>query len=339
MTLSTSNSERGRKPGPPWSRVWFVATLVVIAVATGWDLTLRAAGLGPHYADNRALWVDARRRLEAGGPNAIALLGASRHQRAIDVQKMQTMLNRPVFQLAVEGTSALPTLEDLAADPLFRGTVIYSIAPAFSYNRKLSKLDGGNQAGWVRHYRQQSFVERVEQRLRLLFQGLLASRSPSAALQRVLPSVLSGGGLPEPDFKETLRDRSVHTDYALQTGRKDRQGIVDLYKTNSEPYFDDEFLTIINYFAVLVDLLQRKGVDVYIVRLPSDGIVLELEKEMFPRDRFWSRMEGGIDASFVHFEDYASLSGYLSGDGSHIESTAKTEFTEKLIDVLQSNGL
>ncbi len=33
---------------------------------------------------------------------------------------------------SVEGTSALALLENLAVDPRFRGTVIYSVAPAFT---------------------------------------------------------------------------------------------------------------------------------------------------------------------------------------------------------------
>ena len=176
----------------PWLRIWLVALLLVAIVAGAWDLVLRDAGLGPRFVDNRALWADTRHRLNDEGSDAIAMLGASRQQRAIDVQAMASALDRPVYQLAVEGTSALATLENLAADPRFRGTVIYSIAPAFAYNRKLSKLDGGNQAKWVRYYDEQSFVERAEQRLRLLVQDAVASRSPDAALPRVSASVFSG---------------------------------------------------------------------------------------------------------------------------------------------------
>ena len=339
MTSSTSNSSRANIQRVPWTRAWLFALLLVVVVAGAWELVLRDAGLGPRYVDNRALWADTRHRLNDEGPDAIALLGASRQQRAIDVQAMSAAVGHPVYQLAVEGTSSLPTLENLAADQRFRGTVIYSIAPAFSYNRQLSKLDGGNQAKWLRFYHEQSFVERAEQRLRLLVQGALASRSPDAALPRVAASVFSGAGLPKPDFKETFRDRSVHADYELQSGRKDRQGIIDLYLENTEPYSAAEFQTVVDYFAALVNILQQKGVDVFVVRLPSDEQVLDLEKQMFPEARFWAAMGQQIDATFVHFEDYPELLGYLSGDGSHIDSERNTEFTQALVEVLQANGL
>ncbi len=339
MTSSTSSSSSSKNRRVLWSQTWAVALLLVVVVAGAWEIVLRNAGLGPGYADNRALWSDTRHRLNDEGSDAVALLGASRQQRAIDVEAMTNELGRPVYQLAVEGTSSLPSLENLAADPRFCGTVIYSIAPAFSYNRRLSKLDGGNQAKWVRFYHNQSFVERTEQRLRLLAQGSLASRSPGAALPRVWASVYSGNGLPAPDHKETFRDRSVHVDYALQTGRKDRQGIIELYLENTEPYFDAEFQTIIDYFAVLVNILREKGVDVFFVRLPSDEQVLALEKHLFPEARFWARLEQQVDATFVHFEDHPELLGYLSDDGSHIDSTRNTEFTQALVAVLKEKGL
>ena len=131
----------------------------------------------------------------------------------------------------------------------------------------------------------------------------------------------------------------MHADYELQTGRKDRQGIIDMYAANTEPYSDAEFQTVVDYFVALVNILRQKGVDVFVVRLPSDEQVLDLEKQMFPEARFWSAMEQQIDATFVHFEDYPELLGYLSADGSHIDSGRNTEFTQALVNVLQANGL
>jgi hypothetical protein len=320
-------------------RIWVVALLTVTTIAGAWEYNLRAAGLGPEYIDNRALWTETRHRLTSDNASGVALLGASRHQRAIDVATMSKSLGRPVYQLSVEGTSALPTLENLAVDPRFRGTVIYSVAPAFSFNRRLSKLDGGNQAKWVRFYSDQSRVRRVEQRLRLLLQGALAMRSPDATVSRIIGNVRDSGRFPGPDHKTVYGDRSVHVDYAAQPGRPDRGGIVDLYLQNTEPYSDAEFQTVVNYFATLVRLLRQKGCDVFVVRLPSDKQVLALEQLMFPEARFWGAIERQTDATFVHFEDYPELNGYLSEDGSHIDSDRNAEFTSVLSQVLQANGL
>ena len=136
MTLSTSSSDPVQ---PPWRKVWALALIMSIVIVGGWELLVRQAGLGPEYNDNRSLWTDARHRLNKNGDNAIALLGASRLQYAVDVSTMSQAFDRPVIQLSVEGTSALALLENLAADPRFRGTVIYSFAPAFTLNSALPR--------------------------------------------------------------------------------------------------------------------------------------------------------------------------------------------------------
>ena len=175
-----------------------MAGVIVLVFLGTWEFMLRHADLGPDFTDNRALWLSSRQQLATPDPAAIALLGASRLQRGVDVSELADKLQRPVVQLAVEGTSALPVLENLAADPRFRGTVIVSIAPAFSFNRKLSKLDEGNQAEWVRTYVRQSRSRRMEQELRLFVQGNFAFRSADAAIPRVVASIFENG------FQNTL---------------------------------------------------------------------------------------------------------------------------------------
>ena len=148
MTSSTSSSDSVR---PPWHKAWALALILTLLVVGGWEWLMRDAGLGPEYADNRSLWTSARHSLNQHGDDAIALLGASRLQYAIDVETMSAAFGRPVIQLAVEGTSALALLENLAVDPRFRGTVIFAIAPAFTLNSALPRIVAGKQREGVQH--------------------------------------------------------------------------------------------------------------------------------------------------------------------------------------------
>ncbi len=335
MTSSTSNSDSTLR----WLGIWTLALLVTLATVGLWELQIRSAGLGPDYIDNRALWVNARHGLNAQGETAIVLLGASRLQRAVDVDTLSRSFERPVVQLAVEGTSALALLENLAVDPRFRSTVIYSIAPAFSFNSALPRIETGKQAEWLQFYMEQSYSRRLEQRLRLYLQGLFAFRSPDAALTRVIPALFATGSLPAQDFKKTLANREALFDYTKMAVEHDEVGIAQFYLENTVPFADRELQLITNYFADLVSALRRKGCDVYLLRLPSTKEVWALESAFFPRARFWDVMEQRIDATFIHFEDYPKLTGYMSQDGSHIESTRVTEFTLELSRVLRANDL
>jgi len=313
---STSNSDTH---GSHWLKTWLLAASLVIVVVAVWEGTLRTAGFAPEYADNRALWLSARHRLSQPDPSVIAILGASRVQRAIDVDVLSEQLGRPVVQLAVEGSSGLPVLENLAADPRFRGTVIISIAPAFSFNRRLSKLDAGNQAAWVRDYMQQSRSRRMEQEMRLGVQGLFAFRSADAAVSRTIPAFLASGNRYEVEVNQDT--------------------VVSLYRRNTEAYEPQGFSDVLQYFGTLVQMLNARGCRVFVLRLPSEGAVLDYERQIFPQDRFWNPMQRYINARFIHFDDYPGLIGYMSADGSHVESALAGDFTRQLALVLDANGI
>jgi hypothetical protein len=88
----------------------------------------------------------------------------------------------------------------------------------------------------------------------------------------------------------------------------------------------------------LVGLLREKGADVYFVQLPSSAEVHLLEAAFFPRNAFWNAMEERLDdATFIHADDYPEMGGFMSQDGSHIDSARIVEFTELLAAVIQAH--
>ena len=336
MTSFTSNSDPSE---PRWGIVWAVTLLLVGIVVGGWELLVRDAGLGPAYVDNKTLWADTRHQLNKHGQEAIVLLGASRMQRAVEVSTMTDRFDRPVFQLSVEGSSYLSVLENLAVDPRISGTVVVSIAPAFTFNRLLTQLDNGGQSEYLRYYSNQSYARRLEQRLTLFLQGRLAFRAPRARPALVIPALIDTGTLPGLDANTVFRDRVVHVNHDLMPGDQSDEGLAAHYVRNAEPYTQSEFGPFVSYIATLVRMLRQKGVDVYFARLPSVGAVLALESDYFPREQFWDVLEKNVDATFVHFADYPELEGLLSPDGSHIDSAHRVEFTEIFSDVLSRNQL
>jgi len=329
---STSNSDASRER---LRKSWLLALGLAIVAVGAWEFVLRGSGFEAEYADNRALWLSARHRLSQLDQSAIALLGASRMQRAIDVDALGRELGRPVVQLAVEGSSAIPMLENLAADPRFRGAVIYSVAPAFSFSRRLSKLDAGKQADWAKIYIDQSRSRRMEQELRLFVQGLFAFRSADAAIGKVSSEYRTSGQLAGFDKKTTQRNRQV----GMHLKDSDPVALAAFYRKNSAPYEQKGFAELLYYVSTLVNILEAKGCPVFVVRLPTGGAVLELEDELFSRQKFWDSMQQNVAARFIHFEDYPELSDFVSADGSHVAADSSGEFTRKLASVLRANGL
>ena len=190
---------------PKWGRVWALTLLVVATSIGAWELIVRDADLGPRYVDNKVLWADTRHRLNEEGDDAIVLIGASRMLRGVNVETMKSAVDRPVYQLSVEGTSYLPLLQNLGADPRIRGSVVVSIAPAFTFNRLLNQGDMGIQSIYLDYYDSQSYARRLEQRLRMWVQGMFAFRSPDSKLAVVIPELLTTGSLPAPNWQRMYR--------------------------------------------------------------------------------------------------------------------------------------
>jgi len=336
VTSSILNSDPAE---PRWGYVWVVAILLVAIVVGSWELLVRNAGLGPGYVDNKVLWADTRHQLNNAGDDAIVLLGASRMQRAVDVSTMSDRFGRPVLQLSIEGSSYLPLLENLAVDPRIAGTVVVSIAPAFTFNRLLSQIDEGRQSLYLDYYSNQSYARRLEQQLTLSLQGRAAFRALGARPTTAIPNMIETGEMPGLDHKTIFRNRVVHMNYDLMPDIQTDGKIAALYLENSAPYSKEEFDSVVNYIATIAAMLRQKGVDVFFLRLPSGGVVRTVEEALFPREQFWSVLEQNVGATFVHFADYPELEGFLSQDGSHMDSSKIVEFTRQLNSVLARNRL
>lgn len=175
--------------------------------------------------------------------------------------------------------------------------------------------------------------------MRLWLQGRLALRSPDATLTRVIPELIANGGFPERDDKTTTADRVVLMDYEKSIIEADEVGMMQHYLETSAPYTQEEWNLTLNYFDALVQVLRAKGCDVYFLRLPSGEQVGALESAFFPREQFWGSMERRLGATFIHADDHPELSGFLSTDGSHIESARIAEFTSRLITILRDKQL
>src|SRR5262249_8415325 len=144
MRSSTSSSERltaADRPGVaqpvpvrpvpehPWRTIVACAfALLVVAVGT-WEAYWRAQGAVPGYHDDDALWAIQRRRVDAGESAATVFVGASRTFFDMQLPVWEKLSGRRPIQLALDGTSPLFAIEDLADDPHFTGRLLIGIAP------------------------------------------------------------------------------------------------------------------------------------------------------------------------------------------------------------------
>ena len=144
MRSSTSNSRRltaADRPGiaqpvpvrdvpnRSWPSMLLSALLLTVLLTSAWEWHWRAFGAVPGFRDDDALWARQRRRIDAGEGNATVLIGASRTFFDLQLPVWERLSGRRPIQLALDGTSPLFALEDLADDPSFTGRLVVGVAP------------------------------------------------------------------------------------------------------------------------------------------------------------------------------------------------------------------
>jgi hypothetical protein len=83
--------------------------------------------------------------------------------------------------------------------------------------------------------------------------------------------------------------------------------------------------------------IRARGGDVAFVRFPSSGGLRELERRDFPRERYWGRLAGEVDAVAIHFEDFPALGAYQPPEWSHLSREDAVRFTRALVPILMDS--
>jgi len=208
---STSNSNE-RLPQGPWGKTWVVAGLITLVVCGGYEVFLRARGHRPSLNDDAGLWVSTRATIRPDDHAEVVAIGSSRVQLGLHLDSFAKAFGRKPVQLAVDGSSCVPTLRDLANDPHFCGTVLMDVTPWAFFNGVLST--DGTAAEYVRTYHHDSPASAVERRLRAVVQQTLSIDLPGArpGAENVL-AWMRARSFPQPQYWEIGPDRSKSADY------------------------------------------------------------------------------------------------------------------------------
>jgi hypothetical protein len=134
------------------------------------------------------------------------------------------------------------------------------------------------------------------------------------------------------------RQTFLTPDFLADTALQNHQRAVWMYiftKAPRMPMSDSELSGIFKAVAEDVASIQRRGGKVLFVRMPSDGPVRELEKQVFPREKYWDRLLRETGAPGIHFADYPELSKYHCPEWSHLSPADAKTFTGDLIRIME----
>ena len=333
-------------PAQPWGAI-FLGMLVLFALLlAGWEIKWRLYGAIPGYRNSDGEWADQRRRIDAGEGGRTVLIGSSRTLFDVQLPVWERIIGERPIQLAIEGTSPVPMLEDLAADPAFTGRLLVGVAPqqffgAFAF-----------RANVLPYYHKQSPSQRSGNWLsKHLLEPYLAFDDADfalAALVRRLPWPARAGVPARPDVRKLSvqvgADRNSHmwrkaeTDPAYQTILRNRWKMMfdaplPTMETpeKAQALIDEQ----IERAAKAVDALRKRGVEVLFVRAPSAGPFHDYEQRVFPRQRTWDVLLARTGAPGIHFEDYPEMQGYELPDWSHLATADAERYTATLATIVR----
>src|SRR5579863_2444665 len=353
---SSTSSSNQRLPRLRWGVVLTGGLLLFATFAALLETRLAIRGFKPSVISSASLWIKERQRADALGARALILVGSSRMLLDTDLDVIRRETGLEPVQLAVDGSSFMPVLKDLAADPDVQGTVLVDLAlnvltlpvqydAAYDYEATYRQ----SREHWLPDFNSSEtyLTGLLHTRLRVYADGtkpLTALRlralkkEPTPQFLRMLPDreiLADYSQVPQPDFYYVRVVRNLGQT-VLTEGRSHQEIEADFSNRIAalKPYDDSLFLQSLATMVEMTRAIQAHGGRVIYAIYPSSGYVREMDDKRFPRDLFWDRFTAVVDAPHLNFEDVPDLLQFSCPDGSHLDYRERAPFTEALVQAL-----
>ena len=334
-------------PDRRWGAILLAALVMTTLMLGEWEWHWRSFGVEPSIANSDALWATQRRRIDHGeGDGATVLIGSSRMLFDLQLPVWQKLSGTRPIQLALEGTSPMFALEDLADDPNFRnGRLLVGVAPDIFFS------GFGYRAGVLKYFHKQSPSQRIGQWLSMHFvEPFLAFDDPDYALPAVLERQdwwpVRPGMHPHKDVRKLMvvvdEDRASHIWDKLEKDPTYAALAQSIWTQRFAMRPGDSPAALqkgadeqIARAAKAVAKLRKRNVEVIFVRTPSAEKYLAFEDRVFPRAKTWNVLLAKTGAPGVHFQDHPELQGFWLPEWSHLAAGDAVRFTQALYAIIQ----
>jgi len=321
-------------PSQPWGRIIVGVAIGLVAGIAALEVNARA-NIGLHAGDldnSEITWTNEKLRA-AGAP--VAIVGDSRILFDTDPDRFEALTGIRPIQLAIHGTSPLTLLEDVAADPDFKGLLIVGLADTMFFQ----PYDG--YGGYVHRFAEfrapyriaSNEIDHVLQR-RLAF--LDSNYRLSVLAHRLDPNFRAGVEGPKDDIWKVMEvgehrqawlwDR-VENDPAWRARtRWAWKGFKEKF-----PYTPKLIAKGQARAKAAVDKIRARGGDVVFVRPPSAPQLRVNEEAQVPKAKGWDVLLRNTHAVGVHIDDLPAAQGLTLPEWSHLSRKCSAVFTDAYV--------
>lgn len=337
-------------PSLPLGVVWGVAFVLSLIALVVWEAHWRDFGARPGYRNSDGQWTIQRRRINDGDHDATVVIGSSRLLFDVQLDAWQQATGTRPIQLALEGTSPMNVLEDLAQDEEFRGKLMVGVTPGLFFSGR------GFRQGVVEYAHTETLSQRASEWLSMRF--LEPNLAYYSDADFALFTVLKRQPWPSRDgvrervavrkLQESGADRASWMWDKVEHDPEYLALVQSIWMQNFMPPMTDpakieaHWQTVdaqIERAVAAVARLRQRGVPVVFIRAPSSGPYLDNERRDFPRERTWDVLLERSGAPGVHFEDHAELQGLTTPEWSHLNRADAEKFTRALAAIIERDGL
>ena len=355
MHSSTSSSNQ-RLPHLRWGVVLGIGFLLFIVFVALMEMRLAIRGFKSSVIDSPALWMRERARVDALGSRALVIVGSSRPLLDADLETLRRQTGLEPVQLAIDGSSFVPVLQGLAADPDVRGTVLVDLAENVltlpvkwdaayayqtAYQRSLQKTlpdfsDSEAYLAGLLRGTLRSYADGTRP-ITALSRRIL-DKNPSPQYLRMLPDreiLADYSNIPQPAFYYNRVIRNLGQSVPTE-GRSYRDIEADFAARIAllSPYDNGLFLQSLPAMAGMAEAIHRHGGRVIFTAFPTSGYVRLIDDKRLPRALFWDRFTAAVPAQAINFEDVPALRSFYCPDGSHLDQQDRVRFTTALVAAL-----
>jgi len=326
-------------------RCALVAILVTLALLALWEMYWRSQGAQPSYRNSEGLWAIQRRRVDDGDADTWVFTGASRTLSDLQLGVWEGLSGKRPIQLALEGTSPLRVMEDLAADSRFTGTLLVGVSPSLFFSGFEFRKDV------LDRYPKETPSQWSGQQISMWVEPFVAFYNFDFSLFTVLkrqPWPSRSGVQSRMEVRKLFnlnKDRDTRMWHKLETD--------DAYAAIAKQVWTDGFVPIselseqdlerkmktrsqqLERAIAATRALQSRGVEVIFVRHPSEGHYAISEPMYYPRKETWDPLLKKTGALGIHWQDHPDLQGYRLPEWSHLAATEADRYTRALYQLIQ----
>lgn len=332
-------------PSNPVTKAAILMVVIVVAVIAGWELYLRSKGIKVAYDDGGPLWSDKRAMVYEPSDKAVVFIGSSRIKFDLDIDTWERLTGTHAIMLAMEGSSPVPVLENLAQDPKFKGRLVIDVTEPIFFSEAPPSLRTPNAN--IKYYKDRTPAQRasfvldhaLESKLVFLDQNFFSLNSmlnsthvKSRSQVYIFPDFPFG-------FKQTefSRQNKMTDEFLADTNQQNQvKGVWDFVrKSSKEPPASGEVLQrMLTKFKTAIDQIRGRGGEVLFVRTPSSGPMAKGEQMGFPREKYWNKLLETTGVPGIHYQDYPAIDHFVCPEMSHLTPMDAIVFTKAFVNLV-----